>query len=183
MIRYRYQVAADQVQKAFDFERPYAQAATSAMKEWAEQTKSKVRSHIRSVGFSEKWANAFRADVFPDRPGAASMKPAVLFYSNIKYAGVYEEGATITPRKNLLWIPMSSAFGGRSGRRLMGLSGLFTVKRPGKKPMLARRIGKRTEFLFVGISSTTIRKRTDIYKLIESETNSFESYLTKNMRD
>jgi hypothetical protein len=74
-------------------ERPIAKAATAAVREAAELAKSGGRTSIATAGFSRKWQNALRANVYP--PNRDSMRAAALIYHKVPYAEVFERGAVI----------------------------------------------------------------------------------------
>jgi hypothetical protein len=124
-------------------ERPIAKAATAAVREAAELAKSGGRTSIATAGFSRKWQNALRANVYP--PNRDSMRAAALIYHKVPYAEVFERGAIIHG-KPYLWLPLPTApfAGGRrvpasKFRELVG-SPLYTIRRPGKPPMLGANV-------------------------------------------
>lgn len=82
-----------------------AAAATSAMRDAANQLKTKGRSAISAGIKSTKFQNAFRTKVYPE--GSNSLKPSVFAYHKIPYAGVFEDGASITGHP-LLWLPIEA---------------------------------------------------------------------------
>ncbi len=97
-----------------DIKKPIAKAATAAMKDTAELAKKGGRASIARAGFSSKWQNALRADVYP--AGKASMSPAAVIRHKIDYAGIFEEGATISGNP-LLWLPIEANLPLQSGGR------------------------------------------------------------------
>lgn len=120
--------------------RPLAEAGKETIEEVATRIKQKGRSHIAQAGFSKRWQNALRADVYPKRK--ASLNAATLIYHKIPYADVFETGATIRG-KPTLWVPLSST-PKKLGRNRMTaeryrqeIGPLSLIKRPGKKPLLA----------------------------------------------
>lgn len=125
-------------------EKPIARAATAAVREAAELAKAGGRANIAAAGFSRKWQNALRAKVYP--PGRDSMRAAALIYHKVPYAQVFEEGAVIHG-KPLLWLPLPNAPFGADGRRIppakfqqqVGMP-LYTIRRPGKPPMLGANV-------------------------------------------
>src|SRR5207253_846581 len=76
-----------------ELQRPIAKAATAAVREAGEIAKRNGRASIAAAGFSRKWQNALRVNVYP--PQGDSMRPAAFLFHKIRYAGVFEEGAVI----------------------------------------------------------------------------------------
>jgi len=125
-------------------EKPIARAATAAMREAAELAKAGGRASIAGAGFSRKWQNALRAKIYP--PNRESMRAAALIYHKVPYAEVFEQGAVIRG-KPLLWLPLPNAPFGAGGRRIPASkfqqqvgSPLYTIRRPGKPPMLGAHV-------------------------------------------
>lgn len=127
-----------------ELNRPIAQAATDAMKEAAEQVKTGARASIAAAGFSKRWQNTLRVEVYPKRD--ISTNPAAFIYHRIPYADVFETGATIrgNPR---LWIPLPSAPKRISRQRpnpkriaALAPDGLQFIKRAGGNPLLAVKV-------------------------------------------
>lgn len=124
-----------------------ATAATGAMKEAAEKLKLEARANIRAAGFSKRWENAFRVNVYPDRGRTVSTHAAALAFHKIPYANIFETGGTISGSP-LLWLPLpnvpTSIPGTRGGRVHMSpaayvrsIGPLHAIYRPGKPPLLA----------------------------------------------
>jgi Family of unknown function (DUF6441) len=90
---------------AKELQRPMAKAATAASRETGEIAKRNGRASIAAAGFSRKWQNALRVNIYP--PQGDSMRPAAFIFHKIRYAGVFEEGAVIGGRP-LLWLPLPS---------------------------------------------------------------------------
>lgn len=86
-----------------ELRRPIAKAATAAVRDAGGIAKRTGRASIAAAGFSRKWQNALRVNVYP--PQGDSLRPAAFVFHKIRYAGVFEEGAVIagTP---LLWLPL-----------------------------------------------------------------------------
>ncbi len=122
------------------FERKHqmiATAATGAIKDAANQVKRQGRAAIRRAGFSARWQNAFRVDVYP-RAGE-SIDAAAYAHHNIRYAGIFESGGTI-PGSPLLWLPLPTA------PQRIGLSA--TVARPSElRAYLAPQTGEDATML------------------------------------
>lgn len=126
-----------------ELERPIAEAATAAMRDVADLVKNEGRASIARAGFSARWQNTLRAEVYPQgsRP---SMKPAAWIFHKIPYAIVFEQGATIRGRPRL-WLPLSSApkkIGRKSftPKNVSATYGdiLFPIKRASKTFLAAR---------------------------------------------
>jgi hypothetical protein len=158
-----------------EVQRPIARAATAAIREAGEIAKRNGRASIAAAGFSRKWQNPLRVNIYP--PQGDSLRPAAFIYHKIRYAGVFEEGAVIGG-KPLLWLPLPTV-PLRRGRPMTpsqyvrAVGPLVSVQRPGKPPLLfakprAGRRGRRSSAtverkpLYVGLSSVAIAKRFDI---------------------
>ena len=158
-----------------DAQRPIAKAATAAIREAGDIAKRNGRASIAAAGFSQKWQNALRVNIYP--PQGDSLRPAAFIYHKIRYAGVFEDGASIHGQP-LLWLPLANV-PLRRGRPMTpaqytrSVGPLVSVQRPGKPPLLfakprAARRGRRTVVnaerkpLYVGLSSVELRKRFDI---------------------
>ena len=90
---------------ARELQKPIAKAATAAMKDAGDVAKRTGRSSIASAGFSRKWQNALRVNIYPAQ--GDSMRPAAFIFHKIRYAGVFEEGAVIRGQP-LLWLPLGN---------------------------------------------------------------------------
>lgn len=173
--------------------RPIAEAAQGAIVEIAAQVKTEARADIAAAGFSTKWQNALRVDVFPKR--GASANAAAFLYHKIPYAGVFETGATIQGKPRL-WIPLSSAPKKLGGKRFSvaayvsryGQSSLKFVPRGGKPPLLVGRpVGARSKNtqavpLFVGVESVTVRDRFSIREICERASQRLASLYFKHLK-
>ncbi len=175
---------------------PIAAAGSGAIGEAADIVKREGRADIASAGFSRRWQNALRTEVFPKAPKVSADAAAIIFH-RIGYAGVFEEGAAIRG-KPLLWLPLPSApkkVGGKKAspaQYIRSVGPLFSISRPGKPPLLAGQIatnrrGQRNKGkvtltalrrgasgapsrlvpLFVGISVANIRDRFSIKEITE----------------
>lgn len=120
---------------------PIATAGTAAINDVALQVKNQGRAAIGAAGFSRRWQNALRVNVYPEK-GRVSVDAAAFIYHKIPYAGVFEDGARISGSP-LLWIPFSNIQQRVSGKRLTPrlfiatVGPLHSVNIPGKPPMLA----------------------------------------------
>ena len=123
-------------------EQPIAEAATRAIGEAASEAKTGARASIAAAGFGRKWQNALRADIYP-RGRETSVNAAAHIFHRIPYAGVFEEGARI-PGSPWLWLALPHV-ADRIGRFRMTPARypekLQFIRRPGKPPLLAARIG------------------------------------------
>ncbi len=194
-------------------EKPIAKAATAAIREAAELAKARGRSTIAAAGYSRKWQNALQSKVYP--PRRDSMRAAALIYHKIQYAQVFEDGAVIHG-KPLLWLPLPNAPLGRGGGRIspaqfqqqVGMP-LYTIRRPGKPPMLGAnvrmtdaRAGKPISLallrrgrnpggrgtvslvpLYVGVEVATITKRFAIIDAIRHAAAKLPELYLKHFRD
>lgn len=191
-LRLLYRATRGELDQAFrEMERPIAHAATGAIKDAADQIKREGRLAIGATGFSKKWQNALRVNVYPSR--RESTGAALVAFHKIPYAGVFEHGAAIRGSP-YLWLPVDSAPKRIAGRKMTPanyvriVGPLRSVNRPGRPPMLAGRIGgggskitlgklragqrsdtKRVRWviLFVGISIVKIRGRFNLAAVFE----------------
>jgi len=86
-----------------EMQRPIAKAATATIREAGKIAKRDGRASIAAAGFSRKWQNALRVNIYP--PRGDSMRPAAFIFHKIRYAGVFEEGAVIGGQP-FLWLPL-----------------------------------------------------------------------------
>lgn len=86
---------------------PLARAAKEAVIAAGDIVKREGRADIARAGFSTRWQNALRVEIFPagTKPSANA---AAFIYHKIGYAWVFEEGATIRG-KPTLWLPLPGA--------------------------------------------------------------------------
>lgn len=119
-----------------------ATATTDAMKEAADIIKRDGRANIASAGFSKKWQNALRVNVYPDRGRTVSVHAAALAFHKIPYASIFETGGAIGGSP-LLWLPLPNV-PTRLGNRHMSpanyvrnIGPLHSIYRPGRVPLLA----------------------------------------------
>lgn len=87
-----------------------AKTAGATMKDAANLMKTEGRSAMSGMG--TRFQNALRSKVY----GVGSLSPAALLYSNISWAGVFEDTPTITG-KPLLWLPIEANLPGGHGKR------------------------------------------------------------------
>jgi hypothetical protein len=125
--------------------KPIAKAATMAMRQVANNIKVEGRANIVSAGFSRAWANSFRADAYP-KAGKVSADAAAMVRHKIDYADIFETGGIIHGDPTL-WLPLPTT-PKRIGRKrvtpslyISQIGPLFPIRRPGKPPLLAARMG------------------------------------------
>lgn len=159
-------------------------ALTSAFKAGGESLKTRGRAAIGAGGFSGRWQNAFRVNVYPKT--GSSTSPRIFGYHKIKYAGQFQDPEPVqgSPyiwlpiEKNLpggqRWTPRKYANqigplkGARRGGRpiLFGQVSVNRSQRPvklGRKSGLAgKAIGKVWLPVFVGVTSVNDPKRFDL---------------------
>jgi hypothetical protein len=206
-------VAGGFMRALIEGEKPMAKAATSAVREAAELAKAGGRASIAIAGFSRKWQNALRANVYPR--GRDSMRAAALIYHKVPYAQVFEDGAVIHG-KPYLWLPLPNAPFGAGGKRISPAkfraqtgSPLYTIRRPGKPPMLGAnvrmtgaRAGKAISLsllrrgrnpggrgtvqlvpLYIGVDAATIRKRFAVLDAVRQAAARLPELYLKHFRD
>ncbi len=178
-----------------ELQRPIAKAATAAVREAGEIAKRNGRATIAAAGFSRKWQNALRLNVYP--PQGDSMRPAAFLFHKIRYAGVFEEGAVIGG-KPLLWLPLPNV-PLRRGRPMTpsqyarSVGPLVSVERPGRPPLLfpgsRSKRGRRRAVaaadrkpLYVGLTSVAIAKRFDIKGAAQKAAAQLPSLYAKHLR-
>src|SRR6476660_1747564 len=69
---------------ARELQAPIATAATAAMKDAGDVAKRVGRSSIAAAGFSRKWQNALRVNIYPAQ--GESLRPAAFIFHKIRYA-------------------------------------------------------------------------------------------------
>ncbi|TIN76781.1 DUF6441 family protein [Mesorhizobium sp.] len=142
--------------------KPIAKAATKAMNQVADNIKAQGRADIIAAGFSRRWANAFRVNVYPK--GQVSAEAAALVYHKVPYADVFETGAVIQGSP-FLWLPLPDAPKGRGGRRIAASEyrkeighPLYAIKRPGKPPLLGANIKSTASRSQKGVSRSQLKR-------------------------
>lgn len=151
-----------------------AKAATGAINDAADTLKQEARAEIARGGFSKRWQNTLRVDVYP-RGGKESVNPAIWMWHKIPYAGVFERGATIQG-KPLLWLPTKHApkrVGGKkvTPKRYSQIVAPLRSVKGTKVPMLVANVtarrGKKKGMtqslpIFVGVPTVTIGKKFSV---------------------
>lgn len=80
-----------------------AKAMTSAFREGGDKLKQRGRASIAGGGFSSRWQNAFRVNVYPKNGN--SVRPRIFAYHKIKYAGQFEEPEPVRGSP-YVWLPI-----------------------------------------------------------------------------
>lgn len=193
-IRYDYK-KAEFAQAMAAMKDPVAFAGTSAISEAADIIKREGRADIGAAGFSKKWQNALRTEVFPSK--RYSMEASAYIWHKIVYAGIFEKGGVIGGKPRL-WLPLPTA-PKRAGRSKMTpalyvktIGPLVSIERPGRPPLLAGRLATNRRGqtnkskvtlsalkrggsgapstlvpLFIGIERVSIRDRFSIREITE----------------
>lgn len=146
-----------------------AEAATSAMAETAEAAKAKGRASISAAGFSSRWQNSLRANVYPSG-GGKSLSPAALIFDKIRYSEIFQTGGTISGDP-MLWLPIEANLPGGTkwtpAKYSASFGRLISINRPGHRPLLVD--ARRRLPVFVGISQVTLRKKFNVDEAVASE--------------
>lgn len=122
-------------------------AATETIRDAAQLAKDAGRKSMAAGGFSARFQNTLRSTVYPE--SGESLHPAAVIKDVVRWAGVFETGATITAQGKLLWIALDSAPVGTGGHRLspseyIAAGGkLISVNVPGKPPLLGTMVNDR----------------------------------------
>jgi hypothetical protein len=162
-------------------------AGRKAVKQAATLAVDLARRDIsRNNSFSRRWTKAMQFRMTRTPPG--QFAEAVVFHA-IPFAILFEEGGTIRGKPKL-WLPIEGNLPpGRWTPRLYvkRFGPLVSVNHPGKPPLLFAKalpkkrdaasikrlaaLGGKTDVrkpLFVGVDSSTIRKRFNIYAAIQT---------------
>jgi len=116
---------------------PVSEAGLAAIQEIGEKVKRDGRAQIAAAGFSLRWQNALRVNIYkPGQTKVAGELAAAWVYHAIPYAGVFERGATVNAK---MWVPLPWA-PKKIGRRRMSPDAfvatanrsLFPIRRGGK---------------------------------------------------
>lgn len=132
------------------YSRTIAMTGTNAVRTTGRKARDNARRNIAASGLGDIWERSLQMKFFPKH--GIAIDPEVYIFSKINYASVFEKGATISPKKNYIWLPLPSVpavhgqglkFGGIVARLHMTprqyvakIGPLVTIKRPGKPPML-----------------------------------------------
>lgn len=185
-----YRTSAGEFSKAMaGIVEPIAAAATGAMRDAQDTIKREGRAEMAGAGMSSRFQNGFRVDLYP-RSGQ-STSAAVHAYHKFSFAGVFEEGATITGSP-LLWVPIAENLPKKDGRpvgiREFRRSGqrMVTMRRRGGSgpPVLGAPIGPDGKLLpvFVGVPSVQIGKKFDIAGVMDRTASQIEQLYSKNLK-
>lgn len=140
-MKFTYDTNRGEYQKAFEANRKQIEkAATAAIDDAKDEVIKQGRAAIASGGLGPKWQNALRVERYPKR--GVSMDAAAWIFHRIKYADVFQSGATIAG-KPLLWLPLNKTPSRVGGMKLtarnyaLKIGPLHTIRVPGKPPLLA----------------------------------------------
>lgn len=176
---------------------------TAAFRAGADRLKQRGRAAIAAGGFSGRWQNAFRVDVYPK--SGSSTSPRIFAFHKIKYAGQFEEPEPVqgSPyvwlpiEKNLpggqRWTPDKYAKqigplrGGRHGARPL-LFGQVSVNRKARPVKLGRKsglagkaVGKMWLPVFIGVSSVHDPRRFDLNAAAEKTASELGTIFSEQM--
>jgi len=196
MARFRYSYKQGEFAGAMTaIQDPMAAAGTAAITEAANMVKALGRADIAAAGFSRKWQNALRVNIYPKR--GVSMDAAALIYHKIVYAGIFNDGGRIAGHPFL----KPSEYRTRVGHPL------YTIKRPGKPPLLGAYVrvtdtrakgislsllkrgrnpnGRGREKLvplYIGVPKVDIRKKFHIDEITESVASQLGALYLKHLK-
>lgn len=169
---------------------PVSEAGLAAIQEVAEKVKTDARANIAAAGFSIRWQNALRVNVYkPGQTKVAGELAAAWVYHAIPYAGVFERGATVNAK---MWVPLPWA-PKKIGRRRMSPDAfvaatnqsLFPIRRSGKTYLAtsismsgrAAKTGKAAKYSATalrrgrtGRGGTTVRQLVPLFVSVSSVT-------------
>jgi len=186
-----------------------ARAITAGMREAGNQIKQQGRASIAGGGFSGRWQNALRVDVYPKT--GVSMHPAISVYHKIAYAGQFEDPQPVAG-KPLIWLPIEANLPGgqrwtvakfvragynlRAGRHgsrpiLFGQVAVGTSNKPLKSPHTLKQIRRYNAKVltrkwlpvFIGVSAVNDPKRFDIGGVVERVGGQLASIFASNWDD
>jgi hypothetical protein len=131
-------------------------AATMATAtEAAREIETSGRADIKSAGqFGSRWTEGFTASAKSSTGGLFGA--TITVRHSVRYWRIFEEGGLIRGAP-MLWIPLSHTNIKVPASIYAKSVGLFTVKRPGKPPLLFSK--KTRKPVYVGVSSVRQRKR------------------------
>lgn len=187
-------------------QKPIARAASKTMRELGAELKLAARADIAAGGFSTRWQNALRVQVFPERK--ESIDAAIYLKHNIPYAEIFEKGGTVTGHP-LLWLPLRNApqrigrkritpalFEAAGGklRRARGVSPPLLLAPQAASRSKSSRLtlsslkrgatgkGVRWVPLFVGISAAHIKKHFHIRAIVRQVAARLATVYQRNFR-
>jgi hypothetical protein len=135
-------------------------ASMAAVEQAGKLAEAAGRAAIAGGMSSAKWQNSLHAKFYPND----GLSPASVLTEKIPYWDIFETGGTITGHP-LLWLPLNDAPRLRGGgimtpgefTRKVGV--LYTIKRPGKPPLLAAVIRETgTRHAKKGVSLSQLRR-------------------------
>lgn len=176
-------IASDPAAATTEGSKRLARAMTSTFRKGADNLKKGGRGAIAAGGFSSRWQNAFRVNVYPKN--GTSSSPRIFGYHKIKYAGQFQDPEPVVGWP-YVWLPIEKNLpggqhwsphkytgtigplkSGRAGSRPV-LFGQISVNRAGKPLKLTRkgvRLSKVQKVwlpVFVGVRSVSDPKRFDL---------------------
>lgn len=173
-----------------------ASAATGAMKDVADNAKSKGRASIAANGFTSGWQQALRSVVYPKNKN--SLGPAAIIYHKIPYAGVFEQPSSIQAKSSkYLWIPVPGvslqSIGGRKKITprywISRVSNLQFVQAPSGALLVVKDKGKTNNSglkagtpVFFGVTSVQLRKKFNIFGITQTAASNMSSYFDSNFQ-
>lgn len=127
---------------------------------------------IRAPGnFGPRWTRGLSAKV-----SAASGVVTVSFTHDIPYFWVHQEGATITAKRGLMWIPLIP------GTENQTFANTFFATSRAGNPILFQKRGKEIRPLRVGKKSVTIPKRFRVKEEIELVMQQFPEFYGRRLQ-
>lgn len=140
-LRTTYLYATGQFDKAMrDMHRPMSEAGLGAITAASDDVKRDGRASIAAAGFSKRWQNTLRTDVYPNEEKPISA--AAHIWHKIPYAGVFEEGATIRGKPKL-WVALPGTPKKLARKKTtpqhfaQTIGPLFPLSTKGRRPLLA----------------------------------------------
>lgn len=178
-----------------------AKAVTSAFRIGGDRLKQRGRAEIGRGGFSSRWQNAFRVNIYPK--SGASLHPKIFAFHKISYAGQFEDPQPVVGSP-YVWLPIDKNLPGgqrwtpdkytkqigplRSGRKGSRplLFGQISVNRSAKPVKLARKGGLSGKAVrkiwlpvFVGVSMVNDPKRFDLKSQTEAAAGDISDIFSK----
>lgn len=179
-----------------------AKSVTQAFRQGGDKLKQRGRSAIAGGGFSAKWQNGFRVNVYPKN--GETLRPKIFAFHKIKYAGQFQDPKPVLGSP-FLWLPIEKNLpggsrwtpekyvkqigplkGGKGGGRPL-LFGQISVNRSSKPVKLGRKsglrgkaVGKQWLPVFVGVSAVNNTRKFDINAEAEKTASELSSLFSQN---
>ncbi|MCP1841297.1 hypothetical protein ACVIHI_005782 [Bradyrhizobium sp. USDA 4524] len=156
-------VKGDVAQMLNEESKRVATSLTGAFRAAGDKLKQNGRSAIAAGGFSSKWQNAFRVNVYPKTGDSTS--PRIFGYHKIKYAGQFQDPQPVIGSP-YVWLPIEKNLpGGQhwSPRKYTRTIGPLKSGRHGSRPLLfgqvsVNRANKPLKLTRKGVRLTKVRK-------------------------